>query len=155
MRKILIFVLIGVVIGVICFIAGGKVKEKQYEDTMLYYYKELNRFDSIEMSMAFRSNKQLSYYGMKREEVLAVLPPPQYNENKIVYDDGNIPSWHSLYRPYEDRVIGTQDTIIVNTCAWEIPYHDRPSLLIVFEKRGEEWIATKCLQWNPKLVDID
>ena len=154
MKKRLIFIIIGLGIGVICFIAGWWVRNVQCDEfTICYDYAV--KIDSLKWLEVVREDEQLPYYGMKKEKALAVLPQPRYSENKIVYDDGNLSLWHLLYRPYEKRVIGTQDTIIVEYYYWEIPYHDRPNLYIVFEKKDTSWIATTCIQWNPELVYID
>ena len=153
--KKVIFALSVIVFGIICFIAGGKVNEIQYEDTMLYYYKKINSSDSLERSMMLRENKQLLYYGMKKEEVLAILPPPNGNSVKVLFDGDALMNLFWLYNSYQKKLRGTQDTVIVETYYWEIPYHDRPNLLIVFEKKDTSWIATTCVQWNPELVYID
>jgi len=43
--------------GIICFIAGGKVKEVQYEDTISSWNKKLNISDSLDKLMILRQNK--------------------------------------------------------------------------------------------------
>jgi hypothetical protein len=151
--KKLIFALIGIVIGAICFAIGWWIKDVQCEDTILYDYAV--KIDSLKDLEFLRQDEQLPYRGMKKEEVLAFLPPPKYNTIGTLFDNGNVRHWHWIYNPYKEKIEGTQDTIIVDTYYWEIPYHDRPSLFVVFEKRGEEWVVSTCVQWNREKVYID
>ena len=152
--KKLIYVLTVIGFGIICFIVGEKVKEVEYEDTILSWSKKLNISDSLERSMILRQNKQLPYYGMKKEEVLAVLPPPNRNDIEILFDGNDIMCFW-LFSSYKRKLEDTQDTVIVNTYYWNIPYHDRPDLFIVFEKKDTSWIATTCVQWDREMVYID
>ncbi len=149
-RKI-IFALIGVGIGIVCFLAGWCTRDKK--EIICYDYARqidsLNRLDYI------RKNKQLPYYGMKMEEVLEMLPAPQGNRMSVLFDSDTLMHLFWLYNSYKERLKGTRDTIIVNAYSWEIPYHDRPDLFIVFEKKGEEWIVTTCVQWDSERVWID
>jgi hypothetical protein len=151
--KKLIFALIGIAIGSICFAIGWWIKDVQCEDTILYDYAV--KIDSLKWAETLRQDEQLPYYGMKREEVLALLPPPKDSGIGMLFDQENLSQWHWLYNPYKEKLKGTRDTIIINTCYWEIPYHDRPNLYIVFEKRGEEWIVSTCVQWDRERVFID
>jgi hypothetical protein len=155
--KRIIFALIIIVIGIISFISGWKIKDIQCEESVLdeRLLDYAIKIDSLKHIDFLRDEEQLPYYGMKKEEILPLLPEPKYHSIGMLFDDGNVSSWFWLYNPYKDRIEGTQDTIIVDTYYWEIPYHDRPNLYIVFEKRGEEWIATACIQWDRERVYID
>lgn len=153
--KKIIFVLIGIGIGVVCFIAGRWTKNVQCEEDTICCDYALE-IDSLKWAEVIREDEQLPYYGMKKEEVLALLPLPKRTDIEIIlYDNETILQWHWLYNPYKKRLAGTQDTIIVDQYYWYIPYHDRPDLFIVFEKRGEEWIASTCVQWDSEKVYID
>ena len=151
--KKIIIALIGIVFGCVCFITGWKIKDMQCEDTILYDY--VFKIDSLEDLEFLREDEQLPYRGMKKEEVLALLPSPKYNTIGTLFDDGDVRHWHWIHNPYKEKIEGTRDTIIVDTYYWEIPYHDRPNLYIVFEKIGEEWIASTCVQWDRERVYID
>jgi hypothetical protein len=151
--KKLIFGLIGIVIGGICFSIGWWIKDVQCEDTILYDYAV--KIDSLEKMEFIREDEQLPYYGMKKEEVLALLPSPKDIWSEMILCDSTIQKMFWLYNPYKEKLKGTRDTIIVDTYYWEIPYHDRPNLYIVFEKRGEEWIVSTCVQWDRERVFID
>jgi hypothetical protein len=152
-QKKLIFVLIGIVIGGICFAIGWWIKDVQCEDTILYDYAV--KIDSLKGAETLRQDEQLPYYGMEKEKVLSLLPSPKDSGIGMLFDEENLPQWHWLYNPYKEKLKGTQDTIIVDTYYWEIPYHDRPNLYIVFEKRGEQWIVSTCVQWDSERVFID
>jgi hypothetical protein len=151
--KRLIFALIGIGIGIVCFIIGWWTREVQCKNTILYDYAV--KIDSLKQLEFIREDDQLPYYGMKRKEVLEILPLPQGDYTIILFDGDTLMNLFWLYNPYKERLKGTQDTIIVSTYSWEIPYHDRPDLFIVFEKKGEEWVATRCVQWDSERVFID
>jgi len=150
-KTTIIFAFIGIGMGVVCFIAGWKIKNVQCEYELYNYAWQV---DSLTRLDWLREEEQLPYYGMKKEEVLALLPTTDYINSGIILYDGGITQWR-LHYPYVERLRGTQDTIIVDTYYWKIPYHDRPDLFIVFEKQGEEWIVSACVQWDSERVYID
>ena len=151
-KKKLIFVLIGVGIGFTCFVIGWWTKNVQCNNHMLYYSEEI---DSLTWAEVLREDEQLPYFCMNKRDVLAELPLPNSHGEGTLFDDGTMAEWHWIYNPYKKRLSGTRDTIIIDTHYWKIPYHDRPNLYIVFEKKDTSWIATHCVQWDSKRVSID
>ena len=153
--KNLIFALVGIGFGVVCFITGWWIRNEQCdEDTLCHEYAL--QIDSLEWMEVIREDEQLPYYNMKKEDVLVLLPPPNRNVfSGFLFDCEKLSQWHWIYDPYKEKLKGTQDTVIVDTYYWEIPYHDRPNLYIVFEKKGKEWITSTCVQWDSERVYID
>jgi hypothetical protein len=148
--KRIIFALIVIVIGIVCFISGWKIKDIQCEKTILNELFDCEiEIDSLKTIQYLRRDEQLPYNGMLKNEILRKLPKEKWHSIDTLFDDGKVFSWHWLYNPYKERIEGTQDTIIIDTYYWEIPYHDRPNLYIVFEKKGEQWIGATCVQWYP------
>ena len=70
--KKIIFVFIGIVIGVICFIAGWEVKNVQCEDELYDYALQI---DSLECLEELRQDEQLPYYGMMQ---ISEIPPQPF-----------------------------------------------------------------------------
>ncbi len=151
-KKKLIFALIVVIIGIVGFISGWWIKSIECEETIHYDY--VVKLDSLKNMEFVREEGQLPYKGMIKEKVLEMLPEPKYHYPVALFYDKKS-AMHWLYSPiYEEKLKRSKDTIHVETYYWEIPYHDRPSLYIVFENINNEWIATACVQWNPRIVQF-
>ena len=149
MKKNIIYLIL---VGFVCFFIGFCIAYIYQKEQ----YKKLEwKIDSLEKMEYIRENEQLPYYGMKKEEVLSLLPKPQNHSIGTLFDDGTTSQWHWIVNSYKSKLEGTQDTIIIDAYDWYIPYHDRPNLSIVFEKTDEGWIATTCVQWDGERVHID
>jgi hypothetical protein len=150
MKKHIIF---PTLIGIACFFLGFFFQKRQCEKFTL----ELAwRIDDLKQMETYRRNEQLPYFGLEKDEVLAMLPKPEWGDSEPLpmFDDGS-ESIFWLYWQYLSRLTGTKDTIYLSTYYWEIPYSDRPNLYIVFEKIDTSMIVTECVQWDAKRVSID
>ena len=155
MKKKILLILMIIGLCIVCYIGGWWTRYKLWDESIICWDYAC-QVDDLERLKYLMEDEELPYYGMKKEDVLPLLPTPEWSGDSIkLFDDGNLDDLHWLYNPYKERLRGTHDTIMVETYSWVIPYHDRPKLYIVFEKKRDEWIVTAGVQWNPDIVDIE
>jgi len=140
-------------IGIVCFIGGWWAKSIQCHEEILDLAFKVDSLDWLDY---LREDEQLPYFGMKKEDVLPLLPEPEKIESGIILcNNDTLQKLFWIYNPYKKKLKGTSDTIVVDGYYWKIPYNDKPDLYIVFEKKGEEWIVSSCAQWDDSRILID
>jgi hypothetical protein len=136
------------------FIAGWTLNEKKMMSEVIRYYAI--QIDSLARTTCIREDEELPYYNERAEIVFKKLPNQNTFQGKGVpfFDNGKLDNVSWIYRPYVSRVKDTNDTLWLEVYQWTLPYSDRPNLLIIFEKTEKGWIATNCVQWDPKVVQF-
>ncbi len=109
--------------------------------------------DNLFMMQYIREDEQCLYFGKEEKDVLEKLPEPIYCHDVLLYDDGDLNRLKVLYYPYIDR-IKNGDSIHLHTYKWVNPFSNRNMYYISFEKIGDKWIATTCLEYDSIFVQF-
>jgi hypothetical protein len=120
-------------------------QNKSLENDCIEYSREI---DSLFMMQYVREDEQCLYFGKEEKEVVEKLPDPIYRHDVLFYNDSiDLNRLHVLYYPYIDR-IKNGDSIHLHTYKWINPFSNRNIYYISFEKIGDKWIATTCLEYD-------
>lgn len=120
-------------------------QNKSLENDCIEYSREI---DSLFMMQYIREDEQCLYFGKEEKEVVEKLPDPIYRHDVLFYNDSiDLNRLHVLYYPYIDR-IKNGDSIHLHTYKWINPFSNRNIYYISFEKIGDKWIATTCLEYD-------
>lgn len=120
-------------------------QNKSLENDCIEYSREI---DSLFMMQYIREDEQCLYFGKEEKEVVEKLPDPIYRHDVLFYNDSiDLNRLHVLYYPYIDR-IKNGDSIHLHTYKWINPFSNRNMYYISFEKIGDKWIATTCLEYD-------
>ena len=126
-------------------------QNKSLENDCIEYSREI---DSLFMMQYVREDEQCLYFGKEEKEVLEKLPDPIYRKDVLLYDDSaGLNRLHFLYYPYIKR-IKNGDSIHLHTYKWINPFSNRNMYYISFEKIGDKWIATTCLEYDSIFVQF-
>lgn len=126
-------------------------QNKSLENDCIEYSREI---DSLFMMQYVREDEQCLYFGKEEKEVLEKLPDPIYRKDVLLYDDStDLDRLHVLYYPYIKR-IKNGDSIHLHTYKWINPFSNRNMYYISFEKIGDKWIATTCLEYDSIFVQF-
>ena len=110
--------------------------------------------DSLFIMQYVLEDEQCLYFGKEEKEVLEKLPDPIYRKDVLLYDDSaGLNRLHFLYYPYIKR-IKNGDSIHLHTYKWINPFSNRNMYYISFEKIGDKWIATTCLEYDSIFVQF-
>lgn len=126
-------------------------QNKSLENDCIEYSREI---DSLFMMQYIREDEQCLYFGKEEKEVVEKLPDPIYRHDVLFYNDSiDLNRLHVLYYPYIDR-IKNGDSIHLHTYKWINPFSNRNMYYISFEKIGDKWIATTCLEYDSIFVQF-
>ena len=126
-------------------------QNKSLENDCIEYSREI---DSLFMMQYVREDEQCLYFGKEEKEVVEKLPNPIYRHDVLFYNDSiDLNRLHVLYYPYIDR-IKNGDSIHLHTYKWINPFSNRNIYYISFEKIGDKWIATTCLEYDSMSIQF-
>ncbi|MBR5832717.1 MAG: hypothetical protein IKY79_08925 [Bacteroidales bacterium] len=126
-------------------------QNKSLENDCIEYSREI---DSLFMMQYVREDEQCLYFGKEEKEVVEKLPDPIYCHDVLLYNDStDLDRLHVLYYPYIKR-IKNGDSIHLHTYKWINPFSNRNMYYISFEKIGDKWIATTCLEYDSIFVQF-
>lgn len=112
--------------------------------------------DSLKRLSFIRIDAELPYYGMKKNDVLSMLPKPSQVSDTLRLTDTTVVDLHGLYDKFQERLSGTTNEIKVMTFFWNFPDQDSTKLYIVFEWVGDSvWITNSCIQWKSNDLQLD
>lgn len=91
-------------------------------------------------------------WNISEDSAVTKLPPPLWHGDVKIIDDG---SWTPPpYERYLSKIKGTHDTLTIHPYRWYNPFSNRTKIEIIFENVDGRWIATSCLEYDPKEVEF-
>lgn len=150
-RKIINIILLFLVcaLSLVTIILLAEVREYKNMNKDLHFYK-----DSVSNLDFIRENEQLPYFRMELNKVLSMLPAPSDTCTCRIVDDAQYDYY--VTRPYYEKLIGTDDTILVKIYFWkfDMPQHSY-KMWVSFQEIDSTWIATDCYCYDMQSVNVD